>query len=212
MAKKNGGVRGGDPLIPSENDVIASRADGDLGAGVSPPANTQPRVSLTVQPDGRAAWDRMRPATIEQLRIIASDPEFAERVGAPGIKAGAGASVPTLSVFDETATGYLFAAVARIKVSAALAAGYSPQVAAIQHYTPEESARLGKGASALLNLYVSPYVGKYPELADFVGNLLMIEFVKLMQMRQAAATESAGTSTAHVMSSDAPQSGAGVPN
>lgn len=210
MAKSKKGLADGVGEISSINDEVANRADGDLGGAVSPAVNTQPRVSLTVQPNGRAAWDRMRPQTIEQLRVIASDPEFAERVGMAGIKAGAAPGAPTLSVFDTTATGYLFAALARIKVSAAMAAGYSERVASLQLYTEEETARLGKGASALLNLYVSPYVGKYPELADFVGNLLMIEFVKLMQMRAAADAESKGASTAHVMGTETAQSAAGA--
>lgn len=178
----------------SADDDANSGAISDVEAAADGPLSdisktrSNDRASVQLSDSGTVAWDRVRAGTREQLRKMALDPQWNRELGI-GDNGSVTGTAQTANVFDDTVCGYLFGAISSIKVALANRAGYSPAVSALSAYSQEEISALSKPGAKVLNKYLGGAFAKYPEEAELLGTLAMIELGKVMRMREADRLE-----------------------
>lgn len=115
------------------------------------------RLSVTLTDDGSIAWDRMRPATREQLRKAFSDPAAAQQLGLQ-----AGTSTGDDGGLDASSlAGILYSSASTLMMGLARRSGYTTEQAAVLAFTPEEINMLAPTTGKVLNKWIP--TGKYQD-------------------------------------------------
>jgi hypothetical protein len=186
MAKRNKARSDGESSESGAISTIESLADGPSG-GVQI-AKSGERVSLQVTDSGAVAWDRVRSGTRDQLRKMAQDPAFFAELGLDRPSGVASMALPTIAI-DSTVCGYIFGALGALKQTIAIRAGYSPATSKLALYSQAEIEALSGPAAAVLNKHFGSHLNKYPEETALLVQLAMIEFGKVLVMREADKAE-----------------------
>jgi len=113
-----------------------------------------PRLSFTLTDESRprVAWDRLRDKTRDQLRIIASDPEFTKRLG---LEAPSVSPFASPAKMDPHVIGMLYGALGSLLVATAGRMGYPADQALTMQFSSNERAALYDPTSKVLAKYTS---------------------------------------------------------
>lgn len=142
------------------------------------------RMSVQLTPEGRIAWDRIRPATREQLARVLADPAVSQQLG--GVAVPVTASAPAAGTIQPEFCGVIYDALSQVTVALAQRNGYTPAQAELARVTADEKAALAAPTAAVLNKYIGP-VGKYQEEAALLMLLASVTAGKVTALRAAAA-------------------------
>lgn len=132
----------------------------DTPAGAEAPAarEANPRISITLDDSGAVAWDRMRPATQEQLKAaFAKDPNAAQRLGLAGEAAAANAD----GLDSATLAHILYSSASTLMIGLARRSGYTAEQAGVLAFTQNEVQLLAEPTGKVLNKWLP--TGKYQD-------------------------------------------------
>lgn len=152
-------------------------------AATSAPATPDvQRLAITLMPDGRIAWDRMRESTRAQLlTLVKSDP----RLMAPAT-AGNDAEIFTNQWID-----MILDALGQVEVAAAVRLLHAtPEQANVLRFSPTEKTTLYDPLRRVLNKYGGPALLKYSDevqLLVIAGGLLTVKVQLLKNAMQKPA-------------------------
>lgn len=138
MAKR---TRATDSALGAEPEIH------DVGPG-TPPASGGQRLSVTLTEDGSIAWDRMRPATREQLKKAIGDVAPAAAAESSGID-------------NESLAAILYGSASTLMMGLARRSGYTTEQASVLAFTPEETQALAGPTGKVLGKYLP--TGKYQD-------------------------------------------------
>jgi hypothetical protein len=139
---------------------MAKRRDGanenPSDAAAAEAVSNGQRLSVQLDEGGRIAWDRMRPATREQLTKVLSDPAVAQQLGtaAPGA-----ASAPGLE--STMLAGVIYNAASSLMVALARRSGYTAEQASVLSFNSAEVEQLAPLTGKVLDKWLP--AGKYQD-------------------------------------------------
>jgi len=128
-------------ILPTESESSASSGE-SAGAPAIAPAETIPRLTIPLTPDGAPLWDRMRDETKGKVKAFLRD-------HAPRGEEAAGAS----SSFDPLVVHALYDALGSLAVVAAIASGHTRASSEQMKLTIEEKQILTPATQKVLDKY-----------------------------------------------------------
>jgi len=154
-------------------------------AAETPAAVQGARMSVQLTDDGGIAWDRMRPATRDQLRKALSDPAAVAQLG---LTTGSTAAAADDVIDGASLATIIYGASSTIMVAIARRAGYTNEQAGVLAFTPQETEQLGPLTGKVLNKWLP--TGKYQD--ELILGLMLTTVIsgKLALLRRTAAVVS----------------------
>lgn len=160
---------------------MAKKRDEETTAATSeaPAASNGQRLSVQLDDSGRIAWDRMRPATREQLTKVLSDPQVSQLTGQPA-PAAAAPGIETAML-----AGVIYNAASSLMVALARRSGYTAEQASVLAFTGPEVEQLGPLTGKVLDKWLP--AGKYQDEMLLALALVATVGGKVSLLRKSAA-------------------------
>lgn len=150
-------------------------------ATAEPASAATPRLSVQLDDKGSIAWDRMRPATRDQLKKALSDPSVAQQLG----MASSDSITGTVEGFDPSICGVLYDSLSTLMIGLARARGYTEQQANVLRFDTTEKQALIEPTARVMNKYAGS-LGKYQDEIMLGVVLSTVISGKLAQLRKSA--------------------------
>jgi hypothetical protein len=161
---------------------MAKRTADEAETTTSEPRESAPRLNVQLTPDGRVAWDRIRPSTKAQLATAFSDPAAPEQLGIAATATGAA----QVDAFDAGMTGLVYDTLSNFMIGLARRSGYTDDQAGVLRFTDDEKTQLGPPTAAVLNKYAGA-LGKYQEELTLAVAVTLVISGKVSLLRKAAS-------------------------
>lgn len=162
-------------MARKREETTDSAATTDAAAATS---NGQ-RLSVQLDDNGRIAWDRMRPATREQLAKVLADPQVSQLTGQPAPAAAAPGIESTMLA------GVIYNAASSLMVALARRSGYTAEQAAVLSFTNPEVEQLAPLTAKVLDKWLP--AGKYQDEMMLALALVATVGGKVSLLRKSAA-------------------------